>query len=204
MPSQILSAQIFDEWTPATDTAVLTLGEQEPNSQVTNCGILANGAEWGLKMPHNVGSTISRTALIGGTDRALDIVRGNGLRFVDCAFSNGHDRSATKSKWAFTKACDIGIKGGAYDIEFSGCTFSDILLGDHCIYDNPKIGPKTRGITLRDCKHPEGKPIILRILNAEMPTLVNTEAVALVYYRTVVLTYFWIAGKWIDKRTAPV
>ena len=202
MSTQILSDQTFDKWTPGTDTAVLTLGTQEPQSIVTNCIIDAKGAEWALKMPGNVGSQIEKTQLIGGTERALDIVQGHGARFTDCVFSNGSDRKATSSKWALTKGCDIGIKGGASDIQFTRCTLTDILIGDHCIYDNPKIGAKVSGIVLTDCVHPAGKttPIILRVLNGEMPQLVNTNAVALVYWRSIVLTYFWVAGKWIDSR----
>ncbi len=202
MPSQTLADQTFDKWTPGRDTAVLTLGTQEPNSEVTNCVIDAKGAEWGLKMPGNVGSTIRQTHLSGGKERVLDIVRGGNLHFDECVFEAGHDRKPTKSKWSFASTCDVGIKGGTTNIRFTHCTLTDILLGDHCIYDNPGMGAKTRGIILDNCVHPAGPnvPIILRILNAEMPTLINTNAVALVYMGLVVKTYFWIAGKWIDSR----
>ncbi len=205
MPTQILSDRTFNEWTPGTDSAVLTLGTEEPNSVVTNCVINANGAEWGLKMPGNIGSTITNCRLMGGKERALDMVRGNGSRFTDCVFSAGADRKVTKSKWSLAKTCDIGIKGGASDIQFTRCVMTDMLLGDHCIYDNPNTSPKVSGIVLTDCEHPAGKstPIILRVWNAQMPQLVRTNAVALVYWRGIVLTYFWVAGKWIDSRKAP-
>lgn len=205
MASQTLADQTFEKWTPGTDTAVLTLGTQEPNSEVTNCLIHANGAEWGLKMPGNVGSTIRQTHLMGGKERALDIVQGSGIRFEDCVFENGPDRAPTESKRSLAKTCDVGIKGGASDIRFTRCTLTDILIGDHSIYDNPHIGAKTRGIVLDHCVHPAGPgtPIILRVLNGEMPQLVNTNAVALVYWRSIVLTYFWVAGKWIDSRVPP-
>ncbi len=203
MPSQTLLDQTFDKWTPSTDTAVLTLGTQEPNSVVTRCAINAKGAEWGLKCPDNVGSIISQTTLTGGKERALDIVRGSGLRFNDCTFSAGVDRPPIKSRFSWAKTCDIGIKGGATDIQFSSCVMTDLLLGDHSIYDNVKgVGPKTTRIVLKNCQHPNGKgtPIILRVWNADLPMLVDTNAVALVYWDTVVRVYFWVAGKWLDSR----
>lgn len=63
MASQTLLDQTFENWTPGKDTAVLTLGTQEPNSVVTRCVLNAKGAEWALKMPGNVGSQISQTTL---------------------------------------------------------------------------------------------------------------------------------------------
>lgn len=205
MPSLILANQTFDTWTPARDTAVLTIGSQEPDSIVTNCTIVANGAEWGLKMPGNFRSVFDRCSFTGGKERALDIVKGEGSQFTDCQFSAGKDRKPIKSKWSFNETCDIGIKGGASNIRFTRCVMTDLLLGDHCIYDNPGVGPKTSGIILTDCVHPAGKntPIVLRVLNADMPKLVNTNAVALVYWRSAVSLYFWVAGKWIDSRKAP-
>ena len=204
MPSIIANDQVFETWTPGTDTAVLTIGTQEPNSLLSNCTINARGAEWGLKMPGNLNSIFNNCRIHGGTERALDIVRGSGARFIDCQFSAYNDRKPTRSKWAFTKACDIGIKGGASDIQFTHCVMTDLLLGDHCIYDHPVISPKVKGIVLTDCQHSAGRnvPIILRVLNAEMPKLVNTNAVALVYWRSAVSLYFWVAGKWIDSRKA--
>ncbi len=205
MPTQTYVDQTFDTWTPGSDSAVLTLGQLDPYSSASNCVINAKGAEWGLKLPKNVGSTFNKCSLIGGTERTLDIVRGTGMQFSDCVFSAGADRAPTKSKWSFAKTCDIGIKGGATNISFSRCTFTDMLLGDHCIYDNVGQTQKTSGITLTDCVHPAGKstPIILRVINAELPTLINTNAAALVYWGPIVKMYFWIAGKWIDSRIPP-
>lgn len=205
MPSLTLDNQTFNTWTPGTDSMVLVLGTQEPNSVVTNCQIDGNGAEWGLKMPGNTGSIISNSKLVGGKERALDIVQGSNTLFSHCEFGAGADRRGTTSKWSFSNTCDIGIKGGATNVRFEYCTITDVLLGDHSIYDNPSIGPKTKGITLVNCVHPNGAdtPIILRVMNAEMPALVNTNAVALVYWGPVVKTYFWIAGKWIDSRLPP-
>lgn len=202
MASQTLLDQTFENWTPGKDTAVLTLGTQEPNSVVTRCVLNAKGAEWALKMPGNVGSQISQTTLTGGKERALDIVQGSGIRFDGCIFSNGADRSVTKSKWSFSKTCDIGIKGGATDIQFTNCTMTDLLLGDHSIYDNPKgMGPKTQRIVLKGCRHPAGNtPIVLRVWNAEPPMLVDTNAVMLAYWGPIVKAYFWVAGKWLDSR----
>jgi hypothetical protein len=204
MPSIIATNQTFDTWTPGTDTAVLTIGTQEPNSLLSNCTINARGAEWGLKMPGNLNSAFTDCRIQGGKERALDIVKGSGSRFWDCQFSAGGDRKPITSKWSLNETCDIGIKGGASDIQFTHCVMTDILLGDHCIYDHPVITPKISGIVLDNCQHPAGKntPIILRVLNAELPTLVNTNAVALVYWRSVIFTYFWFAGKWIDSRKA--
>lgn len=203
MATQILTDQTFNTWTPGRDTAVLTIGTQEPNSIITNCVIDANGAEWGLKMSGNEGSVFDRCFIRGGKERALDMVQGRDISFNNCVFSTGKDRKPTTSKWSFSETCDIGIKGGVSDVRFRRCTMTDILLGDHCIYDNVKITPKVSGIILDGCVHPEGKPIIIRVLNAELPVLLNTNAVALVYWRGVVLTYFWIAGKWIDSRKSP-
>lgn len=205
MPSLSLSDQIFNQWVPGIDTAVLGVGSQEPNSTVTRCLIDGNGAEWGLKMPNNVGSTFNACMIRGGKERALDIVRGGNIIFNTCQFATGKDRSPTKSRWSLAKTCDIGIKGGAHDIAFNQCIMTDLLLGDHCIYDNAFrgfVGPKTSGITLTDCVHPAGKntPIILRVFNADLPKLVNTKAIAHVYCGLSVKVYFWVAGKWIDSR----
>lgn len=216
MPSQIYADQTFDKC-DATNMYALILGTQEPNSTVDRCAISSNGCHWSLKMPGNIGSVISDTTITGGTYRALDMVQCRGQRFNRCVFGPGKDRAAkiTTSKWKLNQTCDIGIKGSSQDIQFNGCTMTDMLLGDHDIYDNPQpalpflrggVGPKVVGIVLTDCVHPAGKgtSIILRVLNAEMPKLVNTNAVALVYLDGVVKTYFWVAGKWIDSRTRTV
>lgn len=201
MPSLTLTDQSIAASTTGSDSSALVLGTQEPSSHLTNCSISANGGNWGLKMPGNVGSVIKGCRLSGGAERALDIVQGSEISFEDCVFSSGADRAPTSSRWSFAKTCDIGIKGGADDIAFNRCTMTDMLLGDHSIYDNPSgLGARTAGIVLTDCGAPNGAPIILRVLNADLPTLVRTRAVALVYYRWVVRTYFWVAGKWIDSR----
>jgi hypothetical protein len=215
MPTQNYSNQTFNTWDKTTkDSCVLILGTEEPNSTVDNCIIDGNGAEWALKMPNNRGSTISNSTLIGGKERALDIVKGGDTIFKTCKFSNGNDRKMTSSKWSMSKTCDIGIKGGFDGGLFDTCVFSDMLLGDHDIYDNPQpalpflkggVGAKVKNITLKDCVHPNGKntPIILRIINADLPELDNTNAIAMVYYPWAIKTYFWVAGKWIDSRVAP-
>lgn len=202
MPSLILTDQTFARSTQSgADSYALILGTQEPSSLVTNCTIDGSGGEWGLKMPGNVGSTVRGSRLIGGKERALDIVRGSNLAFVDCAFSAGTDRPRTSSKWSLAKTCDIGIKGGARDITFVGCTMTDLLLGDHSIYDNPSVvGPRTGGIVLGHCANPNGGPIIIRAFNADLPRLEGTNAIALQWCGPVVKIYFWVAGKWIDSR----
>ena len=205
MPTQTYIDQTFNQWDKTTkDSYALILGSEEPNSVVTNCKINANGAEWGLKMPNNFGSVIENCSLVGGKERALDMVRGGRITFNSCVFSNGSDRKAISSKWSLRKTCDIGIKGGFDTGEFNDCTFADMLLGDHCIYDNVSgnFGAKTKNIVLSNCIHPKGPntPIILRIWNAEMPTLYNTNAIAIVYSGPIKKIYFYIAGKWIDSR----
>lgn len=202
MPTQTYTDQTFDHSTQTgADSYALILGTQEPDSVVTNCHINGNGGEWGLKMPGNTGSVIRGSRISGGKERALDIVRGGHLRFEDCQFTAGSDRSVTKSKWSLAKTCDIGIKGGATDIAFTRCTMSDLLLGDHSIYDNPNgVGPKTSGIVLTDCKNLAGGPIVIRAWNADLPQLVNTQAVALKWCGLVMRVYFWVAGKWLDSR----
>ena len=206
MPSQILTDQIFE--TPiqsGKETYSLILGTQEPDSIVTRCTVNAKGGGWGLKMPGNTGSRFYGCYFTGGKERALDVVQGGNLRFEDCAFAHGPERKPVKTRWSLRKTCDIGIKGGAFDIRFDRCTMTDLLLGDHSIYDNPGIGAKTRGIVLTNCVHPGGRdvPIIIRAYNADLPQLVYTNAVALKWCGPVVIVYFWVAGKWIDSRIQP-
>lgn len=204
MPTQNLVNQTFAT-TSTADSYALILGTQEPASVITDCHVDGHGASWGLKMPGNVGSVITDTYLSGGSERALDIVKGNAISFKGCTFLAGADRPATKSRWSMAKTCDIGIKGGAFNVSFADCSMTDLLLGDHSIYDNGhpwNVGTPTKGISLVNCTHPAGKstPIILRVLNAELPMLVNTNAVALKYWGGAVKVYFWFAGKWIDSR----
>lgn len=206
MSTQNYQDRIFSPQSPAEGVvagqSVVTLGTQEPNSTIDRCIVDAAGTHWGLKMPGNVGSIITNTSFSGGISRALDMVQCRGQSFMGCHFLPGNGRAQTKSKWSLHEQCDIGIKGSSHDITFDSCVMTDLLLGDHDIYDNPHIRPKVRNITLKDCVHPNGKdtPIIVRCLNAERPILVNTNAVVLVYPRPVVLAYFWFAGRFIDSR----
>lgn len=202
MPSLTLTDQTFAASSGGADSSAFVLGTQEPASTITNCTFNANGSNWGLKMPGNVGSTLSVCRFAGGTERALDMVKGSGITFNNCVFHAGGDRTPVTSRWSLKKTCDIGIKGGATDIAFNNCILTDMLIGDHSLYDNPGVGPVTRAIKLTNCVSPNGKPIILRIYNGELPKLVDTKAIALVYYSWVVKTYFWVAGKWIDSRVA--
>lgn len=189
----------------APDSCALILGTQEPDSIITDCHIDGHGAAWALKMPGNSGSIITDTYISGGTERALDIVRGHDLLFKGCTFLAGTDRAPTRSRWSWAKTCDIGIKI-ASNVAFTACSMTDLLLGDHSIYDNGGkphgMGAPTSGITLTDCLHPAGKetPIVIRVLNGEMPILVNTNAVVLKYWWPMTEVYFWVAGKWIDSR----
>lgn len=206
MPSLNLTNQTFSRSTQsAIDSLTLVIGSQEPNSTITNCTIDGSGGDWGLKMPNNTDSTFIGTSITGGKERALDIVRGSHLTFEHCTFGAGRDRAPITSKWSLKKTCDIGIKGGASDITFRECVMTDLLLGDHSIYDNPNgVGPRTSGITLDNCSSPTGAPIIVRAWNADLPTLTNgTKAVALKWNGLVLKIYFWVAGKWIDSRMPP-
>lgn len=203
MPSLNLTDQTFARSTQSgADSYALILGTQEPNSLVERCVIDGSGGEWGLKMPGNVGSMVRGCRLIGGKERALDIVRGSDLTFEDCVFTSGADRPRTSSRWSLAKTCDIGIKGGAARITFVRCQMTDLLLGDHSIYDNAHtVGPRTSDLTLDSCAAPDGGPVIIRVYNADLPTLSNgTKAVALRWIGPVVYVYFWIAGRWIDSR----
>lgn len=201
MPTQNYTNETFATPDPS-NSCVVTLGTQEPMSTMVNCDVIGGKARWGLKMPENIGSLVSQTRLSGGIKRALDMVHCKGQSFLNCVFASGPDRKPTTSKFSLSETCDAGIKGGSKDITFEGCTITDLLLGDHTIYDNPNILPKTRGIVIKDCVHPNGPgtPIIIRCLNAEKPTLINTNAVVLAYPRWVVLAYFWFSSHFIDTR----
>lgn len=205
MPSLILNDQTFTLASPGPDQAVLVVGSQEPDSRITNCVVDASIADWGLKMSGNTGSVFTRCRFTGGKERALDMVQGSNVRFDSCSFYGGTTRVPITSYWCMDKRTDIGIKGGVNGVTFDSCMMSDILLGDHSIYDNPHsfhTGLRTTGISLINCIHPKGvgTPIILRVLNAEPPMITGTNVSILRYWPVAVKAYFTFAGTFIDSR----
>lgn len=198
----IADGTIFSATATGRDSSALVIGTQEFGSRLTRCQVNANGANWGIKMPGNRDSVFEDSTFTGGTERALDAVRGGNLTWNRCKFSAGSDRRVTPTRfWPF-KTCDIGLKGGLTGFAFNDCEFADMLLGDFSIYNEDRNLPKTSGGVLTNCVHPKGAhvPIIIRCLAADVPRLVNTNAVILVVPELFVKAYFWECCHFGDTR----
>lgn len=186
-----------------SDSYALLMDQTQSGSTISKCTITGNGAEWGLKLPDVTSVTVTDTTLIGGTERALDIVRGGNHAFVRCTFGPGADRPATSTVWSMAKTCDAGIKGDATGVAFNTCTMTDLLVGDYSIYDHDTTLAPVSGITLTDCVHPKGPatPILIRCLNGDKPTLIRTNAKILKVPGFIVAIYFWYCRHFGDTRT---
>ena len=164
MPSQsIIGATLNTPIIAGSDSLIGGFGSQEPNSLIQDSVVIGLGVEWVWKMPGNTGSRLVRTRFSGGTERALDMVRGSDVVATDCTFDAAGQRPITISRFSLAKTCDVGAKGGA-QLTLNNCVLSDMLIGDYSIYDNPVIGPKAR-VILNNCRHPiAGQPIIIRCI----------------------------------------
>jgi len=184
----------------AGDGAALTITSTAPNSIVTGGLIDGNGASWGLKLPNNTGAHINNAIIRGGTERALDVVRGGQIEFNNCYFDTNGDRTKISTRFSMRKQCDIGIKGGAHEIYFRDCTFNDVLLGDYSIYDHFGTLPRVDRIWFINCRNPNGGPIIVRALNANRPICVNTDIAYIKIPQVAMEIYFQYCRHFGDTR----
>jgi len=146
-----------------SDSMMWGFGSQEPGSVMDGCRVLGIGVEWGLKLSANTGLRIRGGVIFGGTERALDMVRGGDVVVDATIFDAAGQRPVTTSRFSLRKTCDVGVKAGG-QLTLNNCVLSDVLIGDYTIYDNPAIGPRAR-VVLNNCRHPvEGRPIIVRCL----------------------------------------
>lgn len=187
---------IFEE---GVETAAFFLGPEWSGSTVRNCVINGQDATWGVKIAHAFDITFEDCVIRGGTERALDIVRGGAITFRRCHFERGEYRETTRKRFSLDKSCDIGIKASARDVTFEDCTMNDLLLGDYSIYDQRKR-PCTRRITLRNCTNPNGWPVIVRALHADKVIAQNTPISQLKLPAPIVWGYLTWNRTFGDKR----
>lgn len=163
-----------DENGNEVETAAFYMGPELSGSTVRNCVIDGMDAHWGLKLAHAFDITFEDCVIRGGTERALDIVRGGAITFRGCHFERGDNRGTTRKATSLDKTCDIGIKAGARDVTFESCTMNDLLLGDYSVYDQLKGRPKTRRVFLHNCTNPNAWPIIVRAIYADKAIVQDT------------------------------
>jgi hypothetical protein len=184
------------------ETCALGFGQNDCDVVVRNCKIDAGSASWGLKLPKCYNMLFENCVITNGYERALDIVRGGEIVFKGCNFySNNGQRKPTTSLFKLDKTCDIGIKAGARDIKFINCFMSDILLGDYSIYDQIDR-PKTRRITLINCKNGNGGPIFIRGFHVDTDSIniISTNAKIFIYPQWITAIYWKICRLFGDKR----
>jgi len=111
---------------------------QVRNLIIEDCTLEANIVEEALKFTHCNYVWVRDCTLIGGSEDALDIVKGANYLFENVRFVSRGARAVT-------------IKGGAENIHFTGCTFSGtarggafLEIGDWTDYDQYQIRPTRR------------------------------------------------------------
>jgi hypothetical protein len=157
--------------------------------------------EWGCKGSLVFDVLFEDCFFTGGTERALDIVRGGNLTFRRCVFSNSGHRPDAHHSWAVQSQCDIGLKAGVRDVLFDHCALGDLLLGDYSIYDQIDR-PRTRRITLDTCTSSRGSalPIIVRGRYAEPAIVKNCDVAQFTWPRLLTWFYWRYNRKYGDKR----
>ncbi len=95
----------------------------------------------------------------GSTEDSVDCVRGSGYCFDSCAIQG----STT-------------VKGSIDGFSLLNCVVSGTVeLGQYDNYWAYGRAP-TRNVSLLDCESPDGKPIRVKLWDAEMPNIENTNA----------------------------
>jgi hypothetical protein len=198
---RIIDGETFlgDPGPGGVETAAFALGPNDRGTIVRNCTIDGRNARWACKLSYAWDITFENCRIRGGTERALDIVRGGNITFDHCTFEVGEHRVITRTPFTFKRSCDIGIKAGARDITFKYCVMNDLLLGDYSIYDQTER-PRTRRITLRGCANASDRTIAVRGLYAEKPITQDSEVARIILPRAITRIYFWWNRHWGDKR----
>lgn len=158
------------------------------------CKIDGGSKQWGLKFSNCANVLVEDCEITGGTERALDIVRGTGYIFRRCKFNNSGTRLTVTSPWTTTKVCSAGIKGGAENVAFESCEVHDVLLGDYSIYDHNGTRV-TKGITFANCPS-----VIVRGRSAEAPSFLNTPYSMVMWPKLVTAAYFTFQRMFGDPR----
>lgn len=133
--------------------------------------------------------------VVGGKEDCIDIVRGEGYTIQDVNLY-----ACGKNAITF-KGAAIGLNISNLIVERHGSE-SDVELGQHSIYDSPLGKDKTKNIQLRNVTSIDGKPVIVKVWNAEKPIVTGGNVKVKVVPWPIVKIYFlfrWIQINWLKK-----
>jgi hypothetical protein len=135
----------------------------------------SNPREWDdLFKCSNVTNLTARGLTIPSSrEDSIDCVRGNGYSFQSCAIQGS-----------------VTVKGSIDGLRLYNCVVSGTIeLGQYDNYWTKGRAP-TRNVSLINCCSPDGKPIRVKLWDAEMPLVLNTNLKLVKIPKWVWLPYF--------------
>lgn len=165
---------------------------------IRDCFIDGGNRQWGVKLSncHNV--YFYNCVFQNGYERAVDVVRGSNINFINCKWLPSTSRKPVGSCYNMFKACDVGIKGGVRRITFQNCALNDALFGDYCIYNFSQVLPPTGDIQFIECGN-----VIIRGLYVEGISYIATERKEFILPKVLCKLYFSYNKRWGDRRVLP-
>jgi len=113
------------------------------------------------------------TVVAGSTEDSIDCVRGNGYYFDFCAIEGS-----------------VTVKGAIDGFTLHNCVINGTVeLGQYDNYWTKGRAP-TRNVSLLNCCSPDGSPIRVKLWNAEMPVVQNTNVKITKIPKWIWLPYF--------------
>ena len=120
-------------------------------------------------------SNLTATGLVIPASRedSIDCVRGNGYSFQSCAIEGS-----------------VTVKGAIDGLKLKNCVISGTVeLGQYDNYWTKGRAP-TRNVSLINCCSPDGEPVRVKLWDAEMPVVQNTNVKLVKIPKWVWLPYF--------------
>ena len=117
--------------------------------------------------------TASGLVIPASREDSIDCVRGNAYSFQSCVIQGS-----------------VTVKGAIYGLKLLNCVISGTVeLGQYDNYWTKGRAP-TRNVSLVNCCSPDGKPIRVKLWDAEMPVVQNTNVKVVKMPKWLWLPYF--------------
>lgn len=143
-----------------------------------------------LKFSICTNTLVEDTYVVGGKEDCIDAVRGENYIIRRCVLHpNGRNGITLKGnlKRAFIRDVEFETHGSECDIE----------LGQHTIYSNFfGTNQKTEAVVIENTNSKSGKPLIVKVWNADKPVVINSNVKIQVVPKILVKLYF--ALRWIQ------
>lgn len=148
-----------------------------------------------LKLSHCENIVIKECQIEGGSEDCIDALAGKELHIINTRLRpNG--RNGITLKGAIE---EIGLDNVVFLSHGSEC---DIELGQHTIYDTLLGRDKTKRVHLTNVTSNDGKPVIVRVWNADKPGITGGNVKLIIIPKIIVKIYFlwrWIQIHWLKK-----